>query len=278
MLSTKLKNMSRLTIKGFTLLELIMVIVIVSILATMTTGIITQPVKSYIDLERRTLLVDTAEMALRRMQRDIRQALPGSIRITTTATTAVIEMLHIVDGGRYRHKISAIPDIACSATGDNVLLFGSLDSCFDVIGQLNHYTTINLSNDWLIFSGANAYTVNNRVVLNSSTTSSKVHFSSKNFAPSLETAPYRFYIVDTPISYRCDLNTHQLIRYKGYNISSSQPNPPSGGSNSLQANKISSCTFNYDSGTARATLNITLKDEADEFIKVISQVHIDNLP
>ena len=60
--------------KGFTLIELIIVMVIVSILATMTTDIITLPVKSYIDLERRTTLVDTAEITLRRMQRDIRRA------------------------------------------------------------------------------------------------------------------------------------------------------------------------------------------------------------
>ncbi len=255
-----------------------MVIVIVGILATMTTGIIIQPVKSYLVQERRTTLVDTAEMALRRMQRDIRQALPGSIRVTSTATTASIEMLHIVNGGRYRHEISGVPDIACSDSGDNILLFGSSDSCFDVIGQLENFSDINLSNDWLIFSGANAYTINNRAALNGSTTATKVHFSSKNFAPTLETSPYRFFIVDMPISYRCNLTSHQLVRYQGYNISSSQPNPPSGGINSLQANKISSCSFNYDSSTAVTTLNITLKDDAGESIKLVHQVHVDNLP
>ena len=92
------------TSKGFSLIELIMVIVIVGILSTMTTDIITLPVKSYIDLERRTTLVDSAEMTLRRMQRDIRRALPNSIRIT--GGTA-IEILHTTDGGRYRAKLAS---------------------------------------------------------------------------------------------------------------------------------------------------------------------------
>jgi MSHA biogenesis protein MshO len=42
--------------QGFSLIELIMVIVIVAILATMTTKIITLPVSSYVDLQRRASL------------------------------------------------------------------------------------------------------------------------------------------------------------------------------------------------------------------------------
>lgn len=277
MSSTELKNMIRLVAKGFTLIELIMVVVIVSILATMATGIIVQPVKSYIDLERRALLVDTAEMALRRMQRDIRQALPGSIRVNATSTA--IEILHTVDGGRYRHQTSGVMNIGCSAPGDNILLFGSSDSCFDVIGQLENFSNIILSNDWLVFSGVNAYTANNRVALNSSTTATKIQFSSKNFASGLDTIPYHFFIVDTPITYRCDLNTHQLVRYQGYSITPSQVVPPtSGGTNSLQANKISHCAFTFNSSNNIATLNITLTDTAGEMISISHQVHVENSP
>lgn len=65
--------MSIQSIKGFTLIELVIVMVIVSILATMTTDIMIKPVKSYIDLERRSTLVNSAEIAIRRIQRDIRR-------------------------------------------------------------------------------------------------------------------------------------------------------------------------------------------------------------
>ena len=89
--------MIRYKYQGFTLIELIMVIVIVGILATITTKIITFPVSSYLDLQRRTTLVDTAELALRLMQRDIRRSLPNSVRITGGGT--VIELLQEFDAG-----------------------------------------------------------------------------------------------------------------------------------------------------------------------------------
>ena len=87
---------------GFTLIELVVVVVVVSILAAMSTQLITFPVISYLNLKRRTTLVDTADMTLRRMQRDIRRALPNSIRITSVTDGILLEMLHTSDGGRYR--------------------------------------------------------------------------------------------------------------------------------------------------------------------------------
>jgi len=282
-------QMIRQYTKGFTLIELIMVIVLVGVLSAMTTDIITLPVKSYLDLERRTALVDTAEIALRRMQRDIRRALPNSIRIKTTANSVVMELLHTVDGGRYRHD-TGTGDIACSAVGDNILLFNSADSCFDVIGELVNFSEIDTTNHWLVInntgsSGANAYEQDNRAALNSSPdfTKTKVFFSKVPpfSSPPLGTAPYRFFIVDTPITYQCDLVKNQLIRYQGYTITSSQANPPPAGKGHLQADKVAACTFTYIKGTSSrsglVTLEMTLTDSAGESARLVHQIHVDNM-
>ena len=54
------------------------------------------------DLERRAALVDSAEIAVRRMARDIRIALPNSVRVSFVAGTGfAIEMIPTIDGGRY---------------------------------------------------------------------------------------------------------------------------------------------------------------------------------
>lgn len=262
--------------KGFTLVELIMVIVIVGILSTMTTDIITLPVKSYIDLERRTTLVDSAEMTLRRMQRDIRRALPNSIRIS--GGTA-IELLHTTDGGRYRAKL------ASDGTGD-ILDFTIADSSFDVLGSLNAIPSGELVVYNLGSALADAYAGNNRESIANTSTINSITLSPAPTTPfPFQSPKQRFFIVDTPITYNCD--SGELRRYDNtidaaYSISSSAPILASL-SYKLQAKANTlTCAFSYNAGTATraglVTLEITLTDEAGESAKLIHQVHVDNLP
>ena len=260
--------------QGFSLVELISVIVIIGVLASTTTHIITLPTKSYIDLSRRATLVDSAELTLRRMQRDIRRALPNSIRITGGGT--VLELLHTVDGGRYR----------AAGTGDTLDFYSAGDISFDVIGTLHNVAEIDVTKDQLVIynlgagnSQSDAYqsSNNNRAALTSISASS-ITFASKTFP--YQSPQQRFFIVDTPITYQCDISNQQLLRFDNYAIVATQPNPPSV-TGKLQANQVASCAFSYSAGTGSrsglVTLEITLTDEAGESVRLINQIHVDNV-
>jgi MSHA biogenesis protein MshO len=263
--------------KGFTLIELVMVIVIVGILSTMTTNILTLPVKSYMDLERRTTLVDSAEITLRRMQRDIRRALPNSIRIT--GGTA-IEFLHTTDGGRYRAK----PDVSDPAS--DILDFTSAGTSFDVMGALTSVPSGELVIYNLGSTLADAYAGNNRETIANTSTINSITLSPAPLTPfPFQSPQQRFFVVDTPITYSCA--SGELRRYDNtidasYSISSTAPSLASLNYKLQAKANTLSCLFSYAAGTATraglVTLEITLTDEAGESARLIHQVHVDNLP
>lgn len=100
--------------RGVSMIELIIVITISGIIATILGVVLVRPIQGYEAQVRRAQLVDAAEMAVRRLGRDIRQALPNSVRIrdalgnvnsvscSATGAVCTIEMLNTLDGARYR--------------------------------------------------------------------------------------------------------------------------------------------------------------------------------
>ena len=116
--------------RGFTLIEAIMVIVISGIIAAMVALFIRAPVEGYVDTVVRSELTEAADTSLRRVARDVRAALPNSLRTTDPASASCFEFLPAVGGGRYRVAQRA------AATGD-ILDFTAPDSSFDVLASIS---------------------------------------------------------------------------------------------------------------------------------------------
>ena len=265
--------------RGFTLVEMVVVIAITGILAAAVAVFIRRPVEAYVDVARRGELSDIADTALRRITRDLRTALPNSIRIVTAGNVTYIEYLQTNGGGRYR----AAPD---SGGAGDTLDFATADSTFDVIGSMpplaagDSIVIYNLSPTG---STANAYAGDNRGAYLSNTASAITLSPAKKFP--YESPGKRFQVVEGAVTYACDplpAGAGELRRYWGYGIVDPQPTPPTGGSNALLATNISGCGFNYaaSSATARTgVLALTLQvTEGSETVRLFQQAHVNNVP
>lgn len=134
-------------ITGVTLIELVVVITITGIIAVVLGTFIVRPIQGYQATVRRAELVDAAEMALRRTARDIRQALPNSVRVrdslgnvnnvtcNAAGVTCAIEMLNTMDGARYRDGPGTNPGGHNHANTAFRLRINSTDSDgFNIVG------------------------------------------------------------------------------------------------------------------------------------------------
>src|SRR6056297_2686486 len=218
------KSGINMDVRGFTLIELIVVIVIVGILSALGGQFIVAPVTGYVDLSRRARLVDQAEMALRRMQRDIRHALPNSIRMTGYYPAVYIEMLLTEDGGRYRRYPDPVPD---PAIGKDILDFSVADTSFDVLGSLSRLPATGqylvVYNVTAAGNSGNAYAAgaDNRAAIAATSITERIDLVPPGFQFANASPSQRFFVVDGPVTYACE--NGRLNRYDGYTISPTQP-------------------------------------------------------
>ena len=78
---------------GFTLIELVITMVISTIVVGFVSVFISGPIVGFTDQARRVKLVDAAQASLGRMTRDVRRALPNSIRIANSVSGPALELL-----------------------------------------------------------------------------------------------------------------------------------------------------------------------------------------
>ncbi len=254
---------------GFSLIEMIIVIAITAIVGSMVAVFLRAPLESYVAQDRRARLTDTADTALRRMGRDIRLALPNSVRVT--AAGSVVEFLGTRSGGRYRAQ-------GDGSSGNDNLDFTVADNSFDVLGpaiEMRAGDRIAVYN--LGIPGADAWadeTLADYVGVAGNVTN--IAIASKQFP--LASPGNRFQVVNGPVSYVCDPAAGTLTRFWGYDptvgVTAATPR-------ALLATRVSACSFEYQPGiTERGglvsmTLHLRL---ADETVRLVAATQVSNQP
>lgn len=282
-----------------------MAIVIVGIIVAVIAFFI-NPLRQGTDIAARAELTDIADNALQRMGRDVKLALPNSVRTTAAGTSRFVEFIAVKTAGRYRADgggpaggVNCDNDDATLVAPDNDQLSFDLpagDRCFKTLGKLPNAVTA--GSDQLVlnnygFPDQNAYQTAgtlNRVVIAAVDTGEagrdRVSFAATTFVRALHDSPgKRFFVISGPVTYECDLAGGRILRHSGYALSAAQPTVFVG-TPALVAEYVSACEFVYTPSvsaqlgllTLRLQLQRQLFGGAAETVSLYHAVHVNNAP
>jgi MSHA biogenesis protein MshO len=218
---------------GFTLVEAIIVMVLTGILAGTMVLFLRQPVQNYVDASARADLSDTADLAMRRMARELRGALPNSIRTTLDNGVWYVQFIPVKSGGQYL----SVEDNPSSGTPLNFVAPGL---SFSVVGPMpagtgamtpnvDSIVVYNLGNG---IAGADAYDRSNLALI-TGVNGATVTLGSNPYAVGAAGTPnaspgHRFSVVTSPVTFRCEGNVNgngTLVRIVNPGFTPAQPTP-----------------------------------------------------
>lgn len=300
--------------RGFTLVELIMVIVIMGAIGGMVSVFMKSPIDAYFDSARRAALTDLADTTVRRIARDVRRALPNSLRPPTTSQC--IEFIPTKTGGRYRAdstaaglSFAAPPDTSFNMLGSNTTFAGTAIAADQRLADGDFIVVYNLG-----IAGSDAYALNalNRATVNGTPTfvigsnppetNILLTTPQPNTSPtfSLESGGNRFHVVaagEQSVTYVCANCTGTTPAGNGNGVlyryvrafSAAHSCPTTAGAiatmvadgAAVLANNVSSGSFTYN-GTdlqRNATVQINLSlTQSNETVSLYHEVHAENTP
>jgi MSHA biogenesis protein MshO len=248
---------------GFTLVELVVVIVISAIVASFMVLFLDTPIESYFAQTRRSDLVDSAQRISDAITADARTALPNSMRINAAGTA--LELLATAGAARYYGKGDKDYAVGEELTvGAAASSFGTLDSFTTrtLPYQAQYYVSVgNLGT-----ATYDAYNIATGVMTSLGTItvdpnpSTPPYVAGENLlnlsgsmtfkapgAPATQPSVHNAYLVSGPVSYVCNPNAANpaagtLMRYFGYAVTAAQAVPPAG-TGALIAHDVSACTI-----------------------------------
>ena len=266
---------------GFTLVEAIMVIVITGVIAGMVAVFIRAPVEGYVDTVARAELTEAGDSALRRIGRDVRAALPNSLRpvVLSGGATWCFEFLPTIGGGRYRVDQSA-------AGGNTPLDFTAAASSFDVLAYSGTAPAVGQS--VVIYNlgipGSDAYEAagTNRAAVAAGSNASSINLTPATRFP-FRSPGNRFHVIpNNSVVYTC--RGGQILQVTQA-IAANAGVCPAGGA--VLVGNVDCANSSYDYAVAASqrngllSLTLTLTQAAahgNETIHLSQEVHVDNTP
>jgi len=279
--------------RGFTLIELVITITVGSIVVAFMALFIVMPMNAYSTQTQQAALVDAADSALRFMARDLRSALPNSVRVTSSGTVTALELLATADGARYQ-------DGGPLSNPALTLDFTAADGAFATTVPFTQLTLPWSSSSYYLsiynvgVPGANAYQMAN-VITPAGTTITIAAGATANqnlvtlnpaFQFAFGSPGKRVYLVSGPVSYLCDTAAATLTRYSGYTIAIAQSASAAalsaaGATAALVAANVASCQFSLTTGTAErnalATLTLQISQNGQS-VQLLNEVQVVNAP
>lgn len=219
--------------RGFTLIELVIAITISAIVVVFATMFIGAPIGAYQAHSRRAVLVADTSGAWPRMERDLRGALPNSLRARRNGTVVVLEMLPVLGLARYKTPPSALS--------------------FTTAGPYNGLQPTYLS----VNPDANVYALAGSLAPASNFTATPGAIAGEqiigvNPAPvfAVDSPKRTVYYVSRPVTWLCDEAGGTLRRYFNYNLAPLQAARDTaaelnaaGASSELITQGITTCNF-----------------------------------
>jgi len=293
--------------RGFTLIELVIVIAITGIIAGIFAMMLAPTLQNYLAVGRRANITHLADTALRRMITEIHTAVPNSLRLTPDPANGAVclEMVPSSAGGRFRLAPDTQWDQANPSNPSQALVMSHPGTVFDVFTLFPNPPA---TKDWVVIGNQNTsdvYTGSDRAQISAIGTPPATGGGNPPLGQSRITLatptqfPYgyeggRFYIVQDSVqavTYQCsgagidatNTGTGRLTRIVHYGFNPTATCAIGSGTSATVATKVAACNFVYSPGQGStqqsgfAQLQLSLADHGETATLTVGS-QVENLP
>jgi MSHA biogenesis protein MshO len=271
--------------RGFSLVELIVVIVLIGILGGIFAMQVLPAMRAYLAVGQRAALTGQADTALRRIVADVRRAVPNSLRVSGSLC---LELVPSSDGGRYRTD----QDYSTATASGDFLDETTKKTSFDVLTKWNKQPSendrivIGNQNASDVHGGENVGTVQSAVLSSTPVAAYRITLKDTGVRTPDNYTGARFSVVpgaEQTVAYVCDISAGTLRRVTYPSLSPAPRCTAPSGNAALVATGVTACNFVYaanqgatqQSGFVQLQLTLSRKGES---VPLTLGAHVDNTP